>query len=445
MRKRTNKIITRNNGFTLVELIVVIAIIALLTVALSPLYLDYVEKTRKGTDENAVWEVVHAAEVVFVDIDKDEEQSTMEIRIEPDGTAGYSPMVSELVQGVNEVISQESYKYKSEFYKGKTVAITMNSLTGKAEVIVDGNFNLSEEIGLRDFANQVLPSLGIDPDRIDWDKFDKEVDKLLNEGEQFSKLDPDRQTEIVVEALWNSIMPDDTCVAAGSEITLADGSRKKVEDLVTTDKLLAFNHENGEYVAADILAVVFHGNGFYHVMNLGFTNGETVKLIGHHALFDTTLNQYVFLTNDNFMDYVGHEFAMQSEEGYETSTLEYAFLSYEYTGSYAVLTDYHMNCFTDGFFSNIYAAKVVANAFEYDSDLKYDAEKMQEDIKTYGLYTYEDFAPYVSKEAYDLLPFPYIKVCEGKGIISQEEVLSILGEYSYYLNLFEDEANYIEH
>ena len=490
MKKLKNK---NNKGFTLVELIVVIAVLAIITVVVSPQLIEYVEKSRIGTDRNTVGEVAHAAEVVYVKHDKKAEVN-FPVRINSKGIANYGGdgiIGDEFVADVAEIVPPEVYTYKSKTYRDHTILIKVGedgvatvdeglikneTLADKIEDLLGIPADLIED-ALQDIVNGIGGILGVEDlaEKLDEFIYDIETDigafddlkhaekeeQLNNKGQQIGI--PDLGTRLGDAGLLKGCTcrkcpsqcncegcPDNNgkngnCVASGSEITLANGTVKKVEDLLPTDKLLAFDHESGEYVAADILAVVFHGNDFYHVMNLGFANGETVKLIGHHALFDVTANQYVFVTDDNFMDYIGHEFAMQSEGGYETSTLEYAFLSYEYTGSYAVLTDYYMNCFTDGFFSNIYAAKVVANAFEYDSDLKYDAEKMQQDIETYGLYTYEDFAPYVSEEAYDLLPFPYIKVCEGKGIISQEEVLDILGEYTYYLNLFEDEANYIEH
>ena len=49
-----------NRGFSLVELIVVIAIMAVLTVVLAPAYLRYVEKTRVQKDISAIGELVSA-------------------------------------------------------------------------------------------------------------------------------------------------------------------------------------------------------------------------------------------------------------------------------------------------------------------------------------------------------------------------------------------------
>ena len=56
-----------NKGFTLVELIVVIAILGVLMAVLVPQYIQYVEKSRIGVDESAVSEVAHAIEISMAD------------------------------------------------------------------------------------------------------------------------------------------------------------------------------------------------------------------------------------------------------------------------------------------------------------------------------------------------------------------------------------------
>lgn len=52
-----------NKGFTLVELIVVIAILGVLMAVLVPQYIQYVEKSKQGTDASAYGEVLHAVEI----------------------------------------------------------------------------------------------------------------------------------------------------------------------------------------------------------------------------------------------------------------------------------------------------------------------------------------------------------------------------------------------
>jgi type IV pilus assembly protein PilA len=57
----------RNQGFTLVELIIVIAIIAILTVVAIPQYVKYVEKSEIATDKEIASSVESALHVLCAD------------------------------------------------------------------------------------------------------------------------------------------------------------------------------------------------------------------------------------------------------------------------------------------------------------------------------------------------------------------------------------------
>lgn len=58
-----------NKGFSLVELIIVIAIMAILIVVLAPQYLKYVEKSRNSTDLQSITEFKDACEIWAADPD----------------------------------------------------------------------------------------------------------------------------------------------------------------------------------------------------------------------------------------------------------------------------------------------------------------------------------------------------------------------------------------
>ena len=61
----------KNQGFSLVELIVVIAIMAVLVGVLAPAYLRYVEKSRKSTYVSSISDILSAAEKVAIDPEYD--------------------------------------------------------------------------------------------------------------------------------------------------------------------------------------------------------------------------------------------------------------------------------------------------------------------------------------------------------------------------------------
>ena len=56
-----------NKGFTLVELVIVIVILAILVGILAPQYTKYVEKSRKSADAQNMDEIIRAIEVYYVD------------------------------------------------------------------------------------------------------------------------------------------------------------------------------------------------------------------------------------------------------------------------------------------------------------------------------------------------------------------------------------------
>ena len=56
-----------NKGFTLVELIIVIAIIAVLTAVLAPQYIKYIDNSRWSTDQSNAGTLLHEVQVAIVD------------------------------------------------------------------------------------------------------------------------------------------------------------------------------------------------------------------------------------------------------------------------------------------------------------------------------------------------------------------------------------------
>ena len=56
-----------NKGFSLIELIIVMAIMAILTVAIAPQYLKYVERSRKSTDVQTVASIITAIDIYAAD------------------------------------------------------------------------------------------------------------------------------------------------------------------------------------------------------------------------------------------------------------------------------------------------------------------------------------------------------------------------------------------
>lgn len=75
-----------NKGFTLVELIIVVAILAILVGILAPQYTKYVEKSRRSSDVSNLESLVKAAQVAAADTQYDLPKGTYTITISTTGT-----------------------------------------------------------------------------------------------------------------------------------------------------------------------------------------------------------------------------------------------------------------------------------------------------------------------------------------------------------------------
>lgn len=86
MLKFLNKKKNDNKGFSLVELIIVVAILAILVGLLAPQYLKYVEKSRKSADASNLDEMVRAIQVYAADAEVTLPEDTYTITIGKTGT-----------------------------------------------------------------------------------------------------------------------------------------------------------------------------------------------------------------------------------------------------------------------------------------------------------------------------------------------------------------------
>ena len=220
-----------------------------------------------------------------------------------------------------------------------------------------------------------------------------------------------------------------SCVVEGTLITMADGTKKAVEDVVAGDLLLVFNHETGEYDVSFVLFNDAEDLRNYTVINLEFSNGSIVKVVSEHGFFDLDLMKYVYITESNYLDYVGHRFYAY---GGEIVTLDNAYITIEETRVYSPVTAFHLNYFTEDLLSMPGGIVGLFNIFDYDETLKYDEEKKANDIETYGLFTYEDFEDIIPEEIYYVFNGTYLKIAIAKGLVTFEQIAYYAERYGVY-------------
>ena len=81
-----------------------------------------------------------------------------------------------------------------------------------------------------------------------------------------------------------------------------------VDGLIENQRLVVWDMFNGCYSTAPILFIDSEELNTYNVINLTFSDGTIVKVISDHGFFDATLNKYVYITEESYLDYIGHYF-----------------------------------------------------------------------------------------------------------------------------------------
>ena len=140
----------KNSGFSLVELIVVIAIMAVLVGVLAPAYLKYVEKSRKSTDVSALADIINASSSIAADVQFDLPAKS-QFEIKKDGTSlkievkAYSAAAALSIDtdATSEWKSvakcEDGYKLKSKEFSGYADSTDANKLIGY--VMKNGSVN----------------------------------------------------------------------------------------------------------------------------------------------------------------------------------------------------------------------------------------------------------------------------------------------------------------
>ena len=133
-----------NKGFTLVELVIVIAILAILVGLLAPQYTKYVEKSRKSADVNNMDELIKAVEVYEIDNASKTAISEKEVTITMSKTAETTALTSAATANDTDVVAAfdeyvknwKNVRLKSSWTKG--------TVTAKIKISAEGGVTVEE-------------------------------------------------------------------------------------------------------------------------------------------------------------------------------------------------------------------------------------------------------------------------------------------------------------
>jgi len=124
-RKKNSK------GFSLVELIIVIAIMAILVGILAPQFVQYVNKSRKSTDIKNIQEIISAVQVYVADSENKVTSTSAGSLVIPAQNTKYTPSTADTNTNIVDkaMISAgiNSFTPKSGEYAQTTISVTIDA------------------------------------------------------------------------------------------------------------------------------------------------------------------------------------------------------------------------------------------------------------------------------------------------------------------------------
>jgi hypothetical protein len=143
------------------------------------------------------------------------------------------------------------------------------------------------------------------------------------------------------------------CLIEGTMISLADGTRKAIEDITYTDKLQSWDFDQGCYAETTALWIKQAETGYQYNL-LTFSDGTTLRTFDQHRIFNKEAGAFTYPMTDATP--IGT--TTINENGQEITLVDKQVV-HDTINYYNVITDYHMNLFSDSIltscrFNNIY-------------------------------------------------------------------------------------------
>lgn len=227
------------------------------------------------------------------------------------------------------------------------------------------------------------------------------------------------------------------CLILGTPILMADGTYKNIESVKSGEHLKTWSFENGRYEDQIVILNEAVTNSNVPIIHLKFISGKEIDVVWQQGFFDVDFKKYFVVNEDNAYSMVGRRvFSYGANNSIAIDTISEVSISKETISYYEIETTYNFNIIANDILS-VGPVIVNANFFDVDNNYKWDSAKMQEDIATYGLYTYEEFKKIldIPEWLFDFYQGKYFKVAIGKGEFTIEEVIDAIGTYASNLGL----------
>jgi len=216
-----------------------------------------------------------------------------------------------------------------------------------------------------------------------------------------------------------------SCLAAGTRITMADGSYKNVEDIVEGDMVRTFNHETG-MISSSNICLAMQEEGQVKPLTLSFASGAALTIAGQHGMLEKSSLKYKLINKVNVEKYVGKYF-YNAESGSWDQLVSYE-IGNTCVNRYAIYSANHLNFIAESMLTVEDDVDFLLNIYELDENLKADAAQLAADVANYGLFDvtaeYPEYASF--KNQMEDLQSEYVYIAIGKGLVPTNYIETVM-------------------
>ena len=214
------------------------------------------------------------------------------------------------------------------------------------------------------------------------------------------------------------------CLIEGTDILLADGSTKKVEDITYDDLLAVWNYETGQLDAEyPIWIEREHRTENYQWAH--FSDGSDLYTTRHHGIFRVDLNRFISVQNAEFVPGTSY-YKVNADGGLQPVKLQSVTTRYESKNYYHVVSARYYNVIANGFITTD-GTVALSNLYGFADNLTWPELRTMALSQPDSTYGYETFADTVPEYMYAGMRMGEIRVLENYGAIT-------LDDFKFYLS-----------
>lgn len=213
---------------------------------------------------------------------------------------------------------------------------------------------------------------------------------------------------------------DNSCLAEGTKILLANGKHKKIEDIEYTDLLMVYDHINGGITYVYPAWIEEKGTS-PHYEKITFSDGSLLKVINKHDLFDVDKKRYVDVSNQNEFNIGSRVYKVENNELKIVTVKSIEYLK-ENINYYGVVSTKYYNIIANGFITNDPTTSI-CNLYGFNDNAIYSDNYKK--ISNSNNLTYEqvNFIPYYLYTSLDIR--------NAIGTIGESLDMNFLGQYIF--------------